>query len=85
MDGWFSGANMNAIPVFSQHFSTPAGDSIFTPSASSTSADPHADDTERLPAFATLQPHAAASTTAAVLMLMVSAPSPPVPTMSSSL
>lgn len=46
---------------------------------------PHLDDTERLPSLAALAPQAAASTMAAVEMLMVCAPSPPVPTMSRSL
>lgn len=49
------------------------------------SYSPHLDDTERFPSFAALAPQAAANTMAAVEMLMVCAPSPPVPTMSSSL
>lgn len=46
---------------------------------------PHLDDTERFPSLAAFTPQAAASTMAAVEMLMVCAPSPPVPTMSRSL
>ncbi len=76
---------MNAIPHLSTHCSTCAGErSTFTPKLSKTSADPHAEETLRLPAFATVQPHAADRTTDAVLILMVSAPSPPVPTISRS-
>lgn len=45
---------------------------------------PHLEDTERLPSLAALQPQAAARMMAAVEMLIVCAPSPPVPTMSSS-
>mmetsp|Transcript_13536 Transcript_13536/g.32116 ORF Transcript_13536/g.32116 Transcript_13536/m.32116 type:complete len:262 (+) Transcript_13536:378-1163(+) len=86
MAGWLTGANMKAMPHFSTHLVTSAGGRLATtPSASRTSALPHALDTERFPALATVQPQAAASTTLAVEMLMVSAPSPPVPTMSSAL
>mmetsp|Transcript_36555 Transcript_36555/g.114541 ORF Transcript_36555/g.114541 Transcript_36555/m.114541 type:complete len:229 (+) Transcript_36555:434-1120(+) len=86
MAGWFTGAYMKPTPHFSTHSATFSGSSsILMPSASSTSAEPHMDDTERLPALQVLQPAAAASTAAAVEMLMVCAPSPPVPTMSRSL
>mmetsp|Transcript_5710 Transcript_5710/g.16063 ORF Transcript_5710/g.16063 Transcript_5710/m.16063 type:complete len:281 (-) Transcript_5710:298-1140(-) len=86
MAGWLTGANMKAMPHCSTHLTTSAGfRSALTPRASRTSALPHALETLRLPALATVQPHAAASTTLAVDMLMVSAPSPPVPTMSSAL
>ena len=53
-----------------------------TPSASRTSADPHRDETDRLPCLATGTPPAAATRAAAVEMLIVSAPSPPVPQVS---
>ena len=52
------------------------------PSASSTSAEPEADETARLPCFATPAPAAAATIAAAVEMLIVLAPSPPVPAVS---
>ena len=52
------------------------------PSASSTSAEPDADETARLPCFATPAPAAAATSAAAVEMLNVLAPSPPVPAVS---
>mmetsp|Transcript_15118 Transcript_15118/g.38098 ORF Transcript_15118/g.38098 Transcript_15118/m.38098 type:complete len:215 (-) Transcript_15118:320-964(-) len=83
--GWLTGAIIKATPTLSTHSTTWAGlRSILTPRASKTSADPQALLTERLPALATVQPQAEARTTEAVLMLMVSAPSPPVPTMSKS-
>ena len=52
---------------------------MFAPSASSTSALPDFDDTERLPCLATRAPAAAATNIAAVEMLNVCAASPPVP------
>jgi len=58
--------------------------STATPSASSTSADPHSDETERFPCFATLAPAAAARMHEPVEMLTVPASSPPVPTMSNT-
>ena len=58
--------------------------SSFAPSASSTSALPLREDTERLPCFATFAPAAAATKVAAVEMLKVCAPSPPVPTTSTT-
>ena len=56
----------------------------FAPIASSTSAAPLDDDTERPPCFATFAPAAAATNMAVVEMLNVFAPSPPVPTMSTN-
>ena len=53
-----------------------------TPSACSTSEAPDFDDSARLPCLATGTPAAATTIEAAVEMLSVSAPSPPVPTMS---
>ena len=58
---------------------------MLAPSASSTSALPDFDDTERLPCLATRAPAAAATNIAAVEMLNVCDASPPVPTMSSRL
>ena len=54
------------------------------PSASRTSAEPHAELAARFPCFATAAPAAAATSAAAVEMLKVPAPSPPVPTTSTS-
>ena len=83
MAGWNPGANMKQMPAWPRQFSTPAGGrAIFMPSSSSTSALPHCDDTDRLPCFATLVPHAATTTDAHVEKLTVWWPSPPVPTMS---
>ncbi len=59
-----------------------AGRSITTPSASRTSAEPHADDAARLPCLAIRTPAAAATMVAIVEMFTVCAPSPPVPTRS---
>ena len=62
-----------------------AGDcSSAMPSSSSTSADPAAELAARFPCFATAAPAAAATSAAAVEMLNVCAPSPPVPTMSTT-
>mmetsp|Transcript_65091 Transcript_65091/g.127798 ORF Transcript_65091/g.127798 Transcript_65091/m.127798 type:complete len:261 (+) Transcript_65091:732-1514(+) len=86
MAGWLTGAYMKPMPHDSTHAPTcSAVRSRLTPRDSRTSADPHALDTLRFPALAVLAPAAAARMAAAVEMLMVSAPSPPVPTMSSIL
>ena len=58
--------------------------SIFTPSCSRTSADPHSEDAARLPCLATRAPHAAATIAESVEMLKVASPSPPVPQVSNS-
>ena len=85
MAGWLTGANMNATLHSSTHFTIcPGVRSILTPKASRTSALPHDEERDRLPALATVQPQAALHTTEAVEILIVSAPSPPVPTMSRS-
>ena len=60
----------------------PADSSRRKPSSSRTSALPEADETARLPCFATPAPAAAATRAAAVEMLNVLAPSPPVPAVS---
>jgi hypothetical protein len=57
----------------------------FTPSASSTSALPDFDDTERPPCFATRAPAPAATNAAVVEMLNVCDLSPPVPQVSTRL
>ena len=76
--------SLKAIPQRSMQPLIKGGFNMLTPSSSKTSADPHLLDTLRLPCLATLAPHAAQSTAAAVLKLTVWWPSPPVPTMSSS-
>ena len=58
------------------------GRSSVKPSASRTSAEPVCDDAARLPCFATPAPAAAARSAAAVEMLRVRLPSPPVPAVS---
>ena len=74
---------MKPTPVSPMHCATCAGASMMlAPSASSTSALPDFDDTERLPCLATRAPAAAATNIAAVEMLNVCDASPPVPTMS---
>src|SRR5437773_2212105 len=76
---------MKPMPVSAMLWATCAGDSMMcAPSASSTSALPDFDDTERPPCLATRAPAAAATNIDAVEMLNVCAASPPVPTMSTS-
>ena len=58
------------------------GRSMAMPSASSTSAEPLCELAARLPCLATAAPEAAATMAAAVEMLNVPIPSPPVPTTS---
>src|SRR5207244_1756073 len=53
-----------------------------TPSASSTSAEPHLDVNERLPCLATTAPAPAATNAAAVEILKVETAPPPVPQVS---
>ncbi len=60
------------------------GTSSEIPSASSTSAEPHLDEIERLPCLATCTPAPAATNAAAVEMLNVPEASPPVPHVSTS-
>ena len=81
--GVVEGANRKPKPSSSIECSMrSAGSSSSNPSASRTSAEPEADETERLPCFATPAPAAAATSAAAVEMLNVCAPSPPVPAVS---
>ena len=63
---------------------TSVGKSSGTPSASKTSALPQRLETERLPCLATGRPQAATTTAAAVEMLSVCEPSPPVPQVSTT-
>ena len=83
--GWNAGANMKPMPTSSMHRFTEAGlSSSFTPFASSMSALPTVLEAARLPCFATFTPQAAVTTAAAVEMLNVPIPSPPVPTTSTT-
>ena len=74
---------MKPMPVSARQVATCSGASkIWAPSASITSAEPEVDDTLRPPCLATRAPAAAATNIAAVEMLKVCEPSPPVPTIS---
>src|SRR5487761_2192499 len=76
---------MKPKPVRSMHCATASGPrSSLTPSASSTSALPQRLDAARLPCLATGWPSEATSSPAAVETLKVSAPSPPVPQVSTT-
>ena len=81
--GWSMGANRKAMPTSSrQRPSASVSPESCTPRASSTSAEPERLDTARLPCLATRAPPAAATRAAAVEMLKVPRPSPPVPQVS---
>mmetsp|Transcript_101101 Transcript_101101/g.286553 ORF Transcript_101101/g.286553 Transcript_101101/m.286553 type:complete len:258 (-) Transcript_101101:195-968(-) len=81
--GWYDLAKRKAKPVFVKTAGTCLGaSSSCTPRASSTSAAPLFDEALRFPCFTTEAPAPAATKEAAVEMLNVSWPSPPVPTMS---
>ncbi len=83
MAPWKFGANMKPTPTSSMQRATCSGVMLMlTPRASSTSALPDFDDTERPPCLATRAPAAAATKAAAVEMLKVCAASPPVPQVS---
>ena len=58
---------------------------MFTPRASSKSAAPDLEDDARFPCLTTRAPAAAAMMAAVVEILIVCAPSPPVPTVSTDL
>ncbi len=78
------GANRNPIPVSRMLSPIRSGVmSIFTPNASSTSADPHIELADRFPCLATFTPAPATTNAATVEMLNVFASSPPVPQVSS--
>ena len=86
MEGWNAWANMNPMPLSRMHRSTPSGvSSTCTPSSSNTSALPQVPDAALLPCFATFRPAPAATNAAAVEILKVLRPSPPVPTESTSM
>src|SRR5215203_412829 len=83
MAGWSRGANRKVMPTASRVRPAVSGSiSIWTPRAASTSALPERLETERLPCLATGTPAAAATRAAAVEMLNVPRPSPPVPQVS---
>ena len=85
MAGWNRGAKQNPIPTSSMHRATPAGPrSATTPSASSTSAAPTAEDEARPPCLHTLAPVAATTRAAMVETLMLRSRSPPVPQVSTT-
>ena len=73
------------MPVSSASWAVAAGGrSITTPSASSTSAAPQLDEAARFPCLTTRAPAAAATIAPMVEMFTVCAPSPPVPTRSTT-
>ena len=81
-----SGAYRNPIPTSSMHCATFAGGkSRWIPRASTTSADPHRLETDRLPCLATLTPAPATTNAVAVETLKVPVASPPVPHVSMSI
>ena len=76
---------MKQMPISSKIFALSSGsNSIFTPKASNTSAAPDLEETPRFPCFATGIPALATTMDAVVEILNVFAPSPPVPTISST-
>ena len=85
MAGWWLGAKRNAIPICSIILACVSGPTDrFTPSAERTSAEPHVLLTLRFPCLTTGIPAPAATNAAAVLILNVCVPSPPVPQVSTS-
>src|SRR5207249_2532208 len=83
MAGWKVGANRNVRHASRSTRAAAAASSVMgTPSASSTSAEPHFEVKERLPCFATDAPAPAATNAAAVEMLKVETVPPPVPQVS---
>src|SRR6185295_12235748 len=85
MAGWRRGAKRKVMPTASRVRPAVSGSiSIFTPRAASTSALPERLETERLPCLATGTPAAATASAAAVEMLKVPRPSPPVPQVSTT-
>ena len=81
-----SGAYRNPMPTSSTQRATFGGvSSRLMPSASTTSAEPHSEDTERLPCLATRSPAPATTNAVAVETLKVPVASPPVPQVSISI
>src|SRR2546426_11549168 len=80
MAGWKVGANRNVTHASrSTRAASAASRLMRTPSASSTSAEPHLDVNDRLPCLATTAPAPAATNAAAVEILKVETAPPPVP------
>mmetsp|Transcript_8682 Transcript_8682/g.38626 ORF Transcript_8682/g.38626 Transcript_8682/m.38626 type:complete len:228 (-) Transcript_8682:225-908(-) len=74
---------MKPMPTLSMHWATPSGErSSGIPMASRTSAEPDLLEIDLFPCLATVAPQAAERTAAIVDIFTVSAPSPPVPTIS---
>src|SRR5689334_3452180 len=83
--GWKLGAKRNVTHASrSTRAASAASMLMATPSASSTSAEPHFEVNERLPCFATTAPAPAATNAAAVEILKVGTAPPPVPHVSIS-
>src|SRR4051794_6841162 len=83
--GWKTGAKQKAMPASARHGPTAAGGrSTTTPSSSSRSAEPQAEDAARLPCLTTGTPAPATTSAAIVEMLTVCARSPPVPQVSTT-
>ena len=86
MAGWNLGAKQKPIPTASTVAATWAPSrSILTPRASRRSAAPDFEEAARAPCLTTVAPAALAMIAAVVEILMVFAPSPPVPTGSTAL
>ena len=85
MAGWATRAKNGAMPISTSSLAaTSTGISTFTPSASSTSMLPARLEAARFPCLATGTPAPATTKAAAVEMLKVFAPSPPVPQVSTA-
>ncbi len=83
IEGWASGAYMKDKPTTFNWFSMFSGVAwIFTPNSCRTSALPHRLEIDRLPCLAMFRPAPAKTKAQVVEILKVSAPSPPVPTIS---
>ncbi len=79
------GAKQNVTPVRCRHSAAAAGSrSTTTPSSSSRSADPQAEDADRLPCLTTRAPVPATTIADIVEMFTVLARSPPVPQVSTA-
>ena len=85
IDGWKIGAKQKPMPISSTHLATPTPSKVIAiPKASNRSAEPDLDEAALLPCFTTRAPAAAVIIAAVVEMLIVCAPSPPVPTVSTA-
>ncbi len=85
MAPWWAGANRKHRPASSSARRDCSGvAAMLTPSALSTSDEPEREEMARAPCLATFSPPPAATRAAAVEMLKVWAPSPPVPQVSTT-